>query len=338
MATERENAHSDALSEERSTPFGHAGVRTGPRGNLLFVIGALLLAAGAATMVVPSAVPQYAGIVRSMAGYGLTNVPLLGAGILFLGFWIAVRTSREHSIASQVAALSAGPAIANLSEKLTDLRDGLQGLRIEFVYLKDILQQEIERQSKPSNTDSAEPMYRLAASLDQLGMRIEKRIGAGESELREKLESLASAIETVRQSGSDGGNRYGDESAHDGDIAGDASHPRNRLGVLDMLDDLGRLLPKKAAPAAATRVIDSDAFEGVQDEGWGRHAGPAAPLPSTIAMDAHDLGKAGALLAGDDDHEPTDDLTMIKKLEELRALLADSRVRDALTTLERVDG
>ena len=85
-------------------------------------------------------------------------------------------------------------------------------------------------------------------------------------------------------------------------------------------------------------MITSEAFEGVQDEGWDRHAGPAAALPSTLSLAAGDPGSAGELLASDDIPEPSDDLAMIRKLEELRALLSDSRVRDALSTMERVDG
>lgn len=317
----------------------HAGVRTGPKGGFLLFAGAILLLAGMAIVLVPRVSPAHAWIVRSAAEFGLTSLPLIGAGILFTGLWLAVRTSREHSIAAQVAALSAGPAIASLSEKLTDLRDGLQGLRIEFVYLKDVIQREFERQqNQPATTDSsAEGMYRLAASLDQVGLRIEQQIGSSQIEMRERLDSLSSAIEVAQREGRDGRIHLNNDSRYVGDPAADASAPRERLGVLDMLDDLGRLLPKKAQPSSGTPMINSDAFEGVQDEGWGRHSGPAAPLPSTLALDANDLGRAGALLAGDDIHEPSDDLAMIRKLEELRALLADSRVRDALTSMERVE-
>ncbi|MFN0008490.1 MAG: hypothetical protein ACKVXR_11360 [Planctomycetota bacterium] len=338
MSTERENGHSDGKSGERSAPYAHAGVRAGPAGGFLIFAGAILLLAGTAMLVVPRVSPSYAGIVRTLEGYGLTSMPLLGAGILFTGLWLTVRTSREHSIAAQVAALSAGPAIASLSEKLTDLRDGLQGLRIEFVYLKEAIQTEFERQSQTANTDSsAEGIYRLAASLDQLGLRIEQRLVSSEIEMRERLDSLASTIEVAQREGRDGRIHLSDDSVPAGDQEADAYSPRERLGVLDMLDDLGRLLPKKAPLASGTPMITSDAFEGVQDEGWGRHAGPAAPLPSTLSLAASDLGRAGALLAGDDIHEPTDDLAMIRKLEELRALLADSRVRDALTAMERVE-
>lgn len=316
----------------------HAGVRTGPSGGFLIFAGAVLLLAGAAILVVPIASPAHAWIVRSLAGYGLTSAPLFGAGILFTGLWLTVRTSREHSIAAQVAALSAGPAIASLSEKLTDLRDGLQGLRIEFVYLKDLIQREIERQTQAASADSsAEGMYRLAASLDQLGLHIEQRISSSQDEMRARLDNLASAIEIAQHEGRDGRIHLSGDSSPVGDPAAYSSAPRERLGVLDMLDDLGRLLPKKAPASSETPMITSDAFEGVQDEGWGRHAGPAAPLPSALRLADHEMGRAGELLAGDDIHEPTDDLAMIRKLEELRALLADSRVRDALTTLERVE-
>jgi len=362
MPTERETAHLDALPREHKTPFVHAEIRTGPSGGILIGAGATLLLAATAILLVPMLAPGQASIVRSLADFGVTPLPLFAAGMLFTGLWLAVRTSREHSIAAQHAALSAAPAIEALSERIVDLRDGFQGLRLEFVYVKDLLQAQIERHNQASQHDkSAEGMYRLAASLDQLGQRIEHQIGASQNELREKMESLWSAIEVSRHEHHDGRIHLGDDPAphgpheevvHEAEIvshhrpAGDDAHTvvdhdaasRERLGILDLLDDLGRLLPKKSAPAASAHpLITADAFEGVQDEGWDRHQALAGPLPSIRLEPAKEASRVGGLLAGPDVHEPSDDLAVVRKLEELRSLLADARVRDALTSMDRVD-
>lgn len=361
MSTERDTAYSDAQLREHTTPFVHAEVRTGPGGGLLIGAGATLLLAATAILLVPTVSPGHAWIVRSLADRGLSSLPLFAAGLLFTGLWLAVRTSREHSIASQVAAMSAGPAIENQSERILDLRDSLSGLRIEFVYLKDMVQAYIDRQNHSGQADShAEGMYRLAASLDQLGQRVEQQIAASQHEMREKLEGLWSAIEISRHAGHDGRIHLGDDTGARGDHEFELQDPhgsprrhdvrshvilsdhdddasRERLGVLDLLDDLGRLLPKKSSAAASHPMITADAFEGVQDEGWDRHQALAGPLPSIRLDTGSDLPRVGGLMAGEDITEPSDDLAIVRKLEELRALLADSRVRDALTTMDRLE-
>lgn len=375
MPTERETAHLDALPREHPTPIVHAEIRTGSGGGLLLGFGAALLLAAGAMALVPRVMPGQAGLVQSLADLGVTSFPLFAAGILFTGLWLAVRTSREHSIAAQHAAMSAAPAIGALSERIVDLRDGFQGLRLEFVYVKDLVKTQIERQNEAANRDpSAEGMYRLAASLDQLGQRIERQVGAGQNEIREKLESLWSAIEISRQESRDGRIHLGDDDGphephephehheHDetredepkvhhaeivehpldhGDAHPEMSHDdaasRERLGILDLLDDLGRLLPKKSTAVVPARpLITSDAFEGVQDEGWERHQALAGPLPSIRIENPSEKSRVGGLLGSPDVHEPSDDLAIVRKLEELRSLLSDSRVRDALTSMDKI--
>ena len=375
MPTERETAHLDALPREHPTPIVHAEIRTGSGGGLLLGFGATLLLAAGAMALIPRMLPGQAELVRSLADLGLTSFPLFAAGILFTGLWLAVRTSREHSIAAQHAAMSAAPAIGALSDRIVDLRDGFQGLRLEFVYVKDLVKTQIERQNEAANRDpSAEGMYRLAASLDQLGQRIERQVGACQNEMREKLESLWSAIEISRHESRDGRIHLGEEGdpheahehheheetredepkVHHAEIVehpldhGDAPEPemshddaasRERLGILDLLDDLGRLLPKQSTAVVPVRpLITSDAFEGVQDEGWERTQALAGPLPSIRMENPGEKSRVGGLLASPDVHEPSDDLAIVRKLEELRSLLSDSRVRDALTSMDRIEG
>jgi hypothetical protein len=101
--------------------------------------------------------------------------------------------------------------------------------------------------------------------------------------------------------------------------------------------DPGTPLIAKVTHDPGTALITHEAFEGVQDEGWDRQEALAGPLPSLRLEGAKESGSAGELLAGEDAEGIYDDLAIVRKLEELRSLLADSRVREALTTMDQVE-
>jgi hypothetical protein len=373
MPTEREHTHSEEAPREARGSMARAEIRPGPSGGFLIGAGATLLLAATGILLIPTLAPGQSWIVQSLAERGFTSLPFFAAGTLFTGLWLAVRTSRAHSIAAQYAAMSNVPVIEALAENIGGIREVLHGVRIEFVYLKDAIQSQIERQNAAPATDHhAEGMYRLAASLDQLGQRVEAQIGTTQRQVRESLESVTSAIEVLRHERHDGrihlgdpepegaepaphadhehgGHHHAGEAGHESPAGGESLSSRGRLGVLDLLDDLGRMLPRKVThdpgtPLIAkvthdpgTALITHEAFEGVQDEGWDRQEALAGPLPSLRLEGAKESGSAGELLAGEDAEGIYDDLAIVRKLEELRSLLADSRVREALTTMDQVE-
>src|SRR6185503_17429481 len=126
----------------------------------------------------PTLLPQYAWIARSLAARGVTSLPIAIGGVLMCGIVLAGRSRRE---ATPLVDPDRGTRVAldTLSQQVAQIGDALQGIRIEFVYLKDALQTQLERvESSRSSDNAGDAVYRLAASLDQVGMRIEERVAA----------------------------------------------------------------------------------------------------------------------------------------------------------------
>jgi hypothetical protein len=359
---------------------------------LLLGTGLIQFLTGAALIVVPSAFPQYAWIVQGLARRGVTGLPLYVGGVVLTGLWLSTRTNRARAEAARDGAVAAAASIEKLGDEVGHLGDGLQGLRIEFVYLKDALQTQLEKTQAPASTSSDSPndaVFRLAASLDQLGARLEERFNANHRELGQSLQAVSKEVaalskeveavkaiaaaprpEPVREEEDDtesstpvrgiariesnGAPLQVGESASIGskddgwDPEGSGRH--GRLGLLDMLDDLGRILPRRTSPSIERpRLqpgVSSDPFADVQDEGWKHAASIPGPIPSGASGSTGPAGRAGEELrmqgAGELLGSGTprtagslEDTALGIKLEELRSLLADVRVREALTSIER---
>jgi hypothetical protein len=119
--------------------------------------------------------------------------------------------------------------------------------------------------------------------------------------------------------------------------SGSGPSGRERLGVLDLLDDLGRMLPKSGVEEPASGLLGPNALENVGTDAWKLQDQVAGALPSVRFGEEFDLTSAGDLLASEHEESDSDELDVVRKLEELRSPLADSRVRDALTTLDRFE-
>src|SRR5262249_400029 len=151
-----------------------------------------------------------------------------------------------------------------------------------------------------ANADNpSDAVFRLAASLDQLGARLEERINSNHRELGqsvqglsqefskevEALKAIASAprpepekvpekliVHEPAESASTESSGTQDEKAKDDDWDHEDSSRHSRLGLLDMLDDLGRILPRRTSPALERPHVQpgaqTDAFVDIQDEGW----------------------------------------------------------------------
>lgn len=364
MARDHEHSLTEAedLRPEESTPTSNG--QAGRAQRMLLTTGIALLLAAATLILVPTVLPQYGWIVRSLAARGVSSLPLYAGGVLLCGFWLSARTTRANFLATQETALASVPLIDKLVQEVAHLGDGLQGMRIEFVYLKDALQSHLERaqMNVPSDTP-ADGMYRLAASLDQVGLRIEERLNANHLEIGQSLQAVSSTIESLRALDSnariqrEGGNdaRIDDslrgtdhepipsDTGHTPGTEGwdhDGAERRSRLGLLDMLDDLGRLLPRKTPPARERLSLQFDPFEDVQDEGWKHSASIPGPLPSDHSDHTGDelrFPGAGELLGSGFPNSPdsSHDETLGEKLAELQSLLADDLVREALVSIDR---
>jgi len=340
MSRDYDRSHTDEEAVRHEAVAAQTEVRGGASEFLLVGTGFAMLVTGVALAVLPTVMPTYGWMVHSLAARGVTSSPMLVGSFVLWGVWLAARASRSRARFVQEAASSTSPSIDKLASEIAHLGDGLQGLRIEFVYLKDALQ---SQQPAPANDAPADAMYRLAASLDQLGARVEGRLHASHSELHQALQGVAATIEALKAASLaaptvvvEATDHQGVEYAPHGEHAHDASTNGARLGLLDMLDDLGRLLPRKATSHVVRPPAETDPFGQVQDEGW-KHT-PSIPGPLPTGREEIRAAGPGELLAGgrvhpsmDHDEEPLGD-----KLAELRDLLADERIREALASLERL--
>lgn len=346
MTRQQHGTTTDDAALEAQTLEGALEARRSAAETWLLVGAIAMIVVGVALIVLPTAAPRYGWIVRSLAARGVTSLPIAIGGVLMSGLSFAIRSARTGLVAALEASSQTSPAVEELAQQVAHLGDGLQGLRIEFVYLKDSLQSQLERVQTAGGSDSAgDAVYRLAASLDQVGMRIEERLNAEQRRLAETLQGISTALETLRDESArvrarledpaSAGYPTSDAAYADGWTSEDDPRPA-RLGLLDMLDDLGRLLPHKAVPVDEGPEIEPDPFEGVQDEGWKQSSSVPAPLPK-LRGDELRLAEPIELLGRDLPRvpSPSADPGLGDKLEELRGLLADERVREALSALER---
>jgi len=116
--------------------------------------------------------------------------------------------------------------------------------------------------SEPGREDA---IYRLAASLDQLGARIEQRLKAQYAAVQESLEEVSSTLviscktlqETVRRAAVER-DEHGSTEGMAGPAAEGADAGAGSLGVLDRLDDYGAP-PTVGAAAGANDVASAEA-------------------------------------------------------------------------------
>lgn len=371
MGRDQEKSSSDEAVAGQENRTVEPETRGGFAEFLLLGTGLAQFLTGAALIIVPSALPQYAWIVHSLARRGVTGLPLYVGGVVLTGLWLSTRSNRTRAMAVRESAASAAGAIEKLASEVGHLGDGLQGLRIEFVYLKDALQTQSEHAQSNTNTtadNAGDAMFRLAASLDQLGARLEARFNAGHRELGQALQAVTGTVDSLKELSlqtkieleavqqqrpveparhielQDSHSRS--SVAHDLDVSDDwvddESLRSTRLGLLDMLDDLGRILPQRTSPAvdrpSAPPTIHTDPFGEIQDEGWEHAASIPGPIPAARTGDELHLASAGELLGAGSDYAAgsLEDLPLGDKLAELRNLLADVRVRKALASIERV--
>lgn len=349
------NPSADADTNEHEVPTAKAGT-------VLLLLGALgLMIGGAGLVAVPLVARSYAWIVSGFAKHGVYGAPVALAGIVVLGLWIVARSrevadrERAESAArdSQERAEDSQQALVldQLASDLALTRGGMQELRVEFVYLKDLVQSAQRDGVDPTTgIDEAQAaIFRLAASMDQLGGRLEQRLKAQDSAVHEVMALLRSELSTTTNSlmdlrvrieqgiqdastssvqtrtHADGEEDQMDFSEVDEielesgyEPAPDDLHVEveleqdNGLGLLDQLDDLGS--PRRTKTSASIR--------------------PSIPRTNTYAdlgLDAGldlDTGRRvpGALPSRRDAEADEVD----EKLALLRALMSDPTVRHAL--------
>lgn len=350
-----ENVDSDIGASRAS----HTPPRAASGGGLLTATGVLLVIGGGLLAAVPTVVPEYAWAVKSAAQYGVTFGLIAFSGIVLVGLGRVVRQVNKASAATERNNSDDMLMLEHLVLDFTKLRDGVQDLRQELAQVREsntTIQQSVVGLGESQNAEGKQDaIFRMAASLDQVGARIEHRLGTQSTALQDALAELSNAIlathtlvtelasstpsnprDGARESHREGNREsrartpqrspepqaHAPESELDVWVELDADEPRS-LGLLDTLDDLGQTQSKKTS-LSLERPRGQDA--GVQP----------GPLPKIIKSQT-----SGASLLGRDAGDgvrstprDTREAPVGEKIDQLKSLLSDARVRKALELMQ----
>jgi hypothetical protein len=319
---------------------------------------------GAALVALPLIAQQYAWISAGFAKHGVHGAPVALFGSVLFGLWIVTRSrgaadldDAEQSARESEKSESESDQALLLEQIASDLaiaRGGMQELRVEFVYLKDAVQNVQQEGVDPTTgiNEAQAAIFRLAASMDQLGGRLDQRLRAQDSAvhevmnlLRSELSQTATSLMDLRLSIEQGiasasgpvltPERYiadGHEDQVDfsevdetgiepgyrpspDDLEVEVELEEDRadgLGLLDELDDLGTPRKDKTSPSIRPSIPRTNTYADLGIE------------DSDGA--AEELLVKGALPVQNGAHDDEVD----QKLELLRELMADPDVRRAL--------
>lgn len=288
---------------------------------VLLASGFLLV--GLVLSLLPTLLPQYGWITAGFAKHGLTGAPLLLSGCVLIGATLLLR-GRQAPLVVELPREDTGLG-ERLATEIADVRGVLGELRMEVIYLRDA-----QRALLQSYTDSSEPadegqktaIFRLAASLDQIGARLEQRLAQHHATLRGSIEGLDQ--------------RLAERQLSTGATAGASAYAAlESLGGEHLYTDVARVIEA------------ADAFEGeLEAQTAGRGLGlldtlddpsqhPAPTPASLLGSSPHAIdpalyatGRAARAGQGDGTGPMLED-----KLGLLKSLLADGDVRDALATM-----
>jgi hypothetical protein len=218
-------------------------------GSMLFAFGGLIAGLAACLCVYgPKALPAQAELFQRAAAHGLTGGALLCASLELFALSMFAR-ALGRNVESMANTDDQGLLLDQLTTDLAITRTSMQELRVEFVYLKDQVTnmgRDLPTSIVSANESSTrDAMYRLAASLDQVGARLEQRIrsqqGTLESTLQEVQQSLQATCEqvtqlgqTIQQSGPQPGGW---------EVPSEPPAPPVSLGVLDHMADESSPVP-----------------------------------------------------------------------------------------------
>ena len=177
-------AQSTTDDADQDAPSAAPSRVSGSGWSYLFSVGLVL--AGIAIASLPVFLPQYAWIAKGLAKHGMTSGPLLVAGCVLFGVAWMLRMQAPAPAPEPVHDDRRELILDQLATELAQMRGGIQELRVEFVYLKDAQQSLVQVQSAQNAESQGEAqqaaIFRLAASLDQVGAR-DRELGVAAPDL-----------------------------------------------------------------------------------------------------------------------------------------------------------
>jgi len=300
------------LPSDESGPRSTTG--SGP-GGLLLVAGFGMTAAGTALALLPRFAPQFDWSVRNLASQGVTGGSIAVGGCVLLALGLAARAqARFFRTAGEPS--DADLLLEHVANELTDIRSDIRDTNLRVSQVKDEtrgLFEAVQARETMDTTDhqTADATYRLAASLDQLGARIEQRLGSQDASVGQAFTELREQLEGVRA--------LAEELKHKEVALAPAVDPQPVIAPVPepepVYDTYAYTEPE--GPPQGLALLDSLDRQAVNETEppaplpqSGPQSGMATPVPLSLRPGPIQINEGA--------------------IEEIRTLLADERVRDAL--------
>jgi hypothetical protein len=212
-------------------------------GSLRFSVAGLVAGLlGALCIYGPKLLPAQAALFEHAAARGITAGLLWTIAALMFALSILARAlGRNLEVLAQEDEQS--PLIDQIVMDLAQTRTSMQELRVEFVYLKEhitAMGRDLPTQiAEASESATRDAMYRLAASLDQVGARLEQRIRSQHSTLEGTLQEVQQSLQATCDQVAQLQQSLQQEIASPGgwEMPAEPARPPISLGVLDHLAD-----------------------------------------------------------------------------------------------------
>ncbi len=203
----RENS-SPAAGRSGATPLP-TPVSIGGLGLLIVLGGTAITAVGVALTVAVDRVPRGEWIAAKLGEAGLASGALAATGLVLATVGLAMRSmARAHHKALSRASIPREPKppqqLLTLTEDQSKIRMAMGNVQAELLANKarqDSILDVLRDVSGFVHNEQAQAnaMFRLAASLDQLGARIEQRLKNQQESMQTRIEEVATTIEESRQ-------------------------------------------------------------------------------------------------------------------------------------------
>jgi signal transduction histidine kinase len=344
----------DKFSDSTHDIASHRRAKGGPAG-LLILSGVLLWGGAGALMTMPAFLPRYAWIFTHAAKHGVTSGPLLLFGLCLISLGLvarAVAAPRDEQEESQQRL-----RFDQLESALTLVRECQESSRADLAAVRESSNCALEimrnEQANAAQENRQDAIFRMAASLDQVAARLDQRLQAQQTALQAMIQELSQSIAATQEQVKElARSKPGISNAQ---LMGRAIEIRNSgrsdrmspgstmtsgtegsLGLLDTLDDFGAMQGQDGSHGQTISIGDGHhAHDPVGHDHMSIDA-PIAPLPRDGAESAMRRASNGA-------QEPyaseiSGEFSTRDKLELLRSLMDDVRVREALGALTGSDG
>lgn len=275
----------------KETSSGEIKIPSGP-GWLMLFGGFSLAAAGSAMVVLPRFVAEAGWYVTRLDRLGVEPGPVVAGGVALFAMGLVARSVRRlMHVALNGQSSDAGLMFEHLASELADMRAEMRDTNLRMGQVRDeahgLLEavqarETIQAAQAPADSQGRDAIFRLAASLDQLHAKIDKRLDAHSQAVAQRIDkALAEAVSQIgktlaaqkaaaapRQPMS----QPQQPQRHPQQPIVQQPEPESRLGLLDQLDD-------DVPPEQRTSVRDQPLTQGTvplaQDLSM-----PRAPLPS----------------------------------------------------------